>query len=507
MAAALLVLQAIASLAVLRLLHLLLGSRPVLLVPFALYLFSPLTVSAFDKWTAGVGAVSFQAGLAWVCADALALHRTGRKRYAVSGTLALAVSLLLGEKAVVIPLVAFAVLAVVLRQSGATSPVVAGLRRGMWLWIGLVPVVAVFAWRFWDTIAPRTVAADQSGSLTTAVDAIGTTVRDGILPSLVGGPLFWSDFGVWADPPAALVAAAAIIAVVGVGWSSRLRQGAGAVWALTACYVAVSIGLLVVGRLTTTVTADFALTLRFFPDLVVVVAIAVALVARAPARDPSRKPLLDRTEWRDAGVLLTVFFVGLSLWSTVNYDLTRDYEPTRTYLATAERSLLGAGAPVLDHPVASSLVWGLSAPYNRVSSVFGPVGVETSTSTDEPRVLGSQGALVDAEVVAQYLSAPGPDGACGYRVAPEGSSRITLTRPAAQAAWTVQLDYLANTDGWILVSFESGDAEVAPVRKGVNQVYLSLSGEGGTVTVGSESPDLTLCISRVGVGLLQAVGR
>ena len=149
MAAALVLLQGLASLAVLRLLRLLLGTRPVLLLPLVLYLFSPLALAAFDDWSIAVGAVPFQAALAWICGDAIALHRTGRRtRYAVSGAVVLAVGLGFGEQAVVIPAVAFVVLALVLRQSGDTSPLVAALRRGLWLWVGLGAVLTAFVWRF-----------------------------------------------------------------------------------------------------------------------------------------------------------------------------------------------------------------------------------------------------------------------------------------------------------------------------------------------------------------------
>ena len=505
MAAALILLQALASLAVLRLLRLLLGTRPVVLLPLVLYLFSPLALAAFDNWSIAVGAVPFQAALAWICGDAVALHRTGRRtRYAVSGTLVLALALGFGEKAVVIPAVAFVVLAVVLRQSGETSPLVASLRRGLLLWAGQAAVLAAFLWRFGPAVQPRTVPADHAGTVTTAVDAVGTSVTDGILPGLVGGPLFWTDFGTWADPPTALVVTAPVVAVAAVGWAARRRQGGGVVWALLACYVGVSVVLLVAGRLTAGVTAGFALNLRFFPDIVLVAAIALALVARAPVRDPARRALLDRTERRDAAVLLAVFFVGLSLWSTAGYGQTRDTQPTRDYLATAERSLRAADAPLLDHPVDASVVWGLSAPYNRVSWVFAPAGIETAVSTDDPKVLAPSGDLVDARVSAEHASVPGPAPACGYLTEPLGTTRIVLDEPAADAEWTVQLNYLAGSDGWILVSLGSGEGEVAPVRKGVNAVYLSLRGEGRLLSVSSETPDMALCIDQALVGVLEA---
>lgn len=504
MAATLVLFQVVASLAVLRLLRLLLGNRPVLLLPLVVYLFSPLGLPALDNWTTAVSAVSFQAALAWVCGDAIALARTGRRRHAVSGTLVLAIGLLFGTRAVVIPVVAFAVVAVALRQSGEGSPVVAAARRGLWLWAGLVAVSSVIAWRFGAAVRPPTVPADRSGSLSTALDAVGRSVVDGIMPALIGGPLYWSDFGTWADPPTPLVVAALAAAVVAVSWTSWRKQGCGVVWALLTGYIGASVLLLVIGRLSTGTTAEFALGLTFFPDLVLVVAIALALVARAPAREPARRVLLNSTERRDAAVVLAVFFVGLSLWSTATYHQTRDHQPVLDYLAAARQSLEEADAPVLDHPVDDSVVWGLSAPYNRVSWVFAPVGAETSTSTDDARVLGPDGVLVDARVEPQSASVPGSRPDCGHFVEPLASTTIGLARPVGEASWTVELNYLASSDGWILVHLGNGDAEVAPVRQGANVVFLSLHGDGDRITVGSETAGMAFCISTARVGVLQA---
>ena len=82
------VLQLVASLALLRALYVILGWRPVLLVPLSFALFSPLGLPAFAWWAAALNALPMIAALAWVCADAILLVRTGNQRYAVTGALA-----------------------------------------------------------------------------------------------------------------------------------------------------------------------------------------------------------------------------------------------------------------------------------------------------------------------------------------------------------------------------------------------------------------------------------
>src|SRR6201993_100856 len=108
-AISLLVLQLLASLALLRALHVILGWRPVLLIPLTFALFTPLGVPAFAWWAAALNSLPMLAALAWVCADAILLVRTGNQRYAVTGVLVYLGGLLFFEKAAVIPFVAFGV--------------------------------------------------------------------------------------------------------------------------------------------------------------------------------------------------------------------------------------------------------------------------------------------------------------------------------------------------------------------------------------------------------------
>ncbi len=84
-AISLVVLQLLASLALLRALHVILGWRPVLLLPLTFALFTPLGVPAFAWWAAALNSLPMLAALAWVCGDAVLLVRTGNQRYAVDG--------------------------------------------------------------------------------------------------------------------------------------------------------------------------------------------------------------------------------------------------------------------------------------------------------------------------------------------------------------------------------------------------------------------------------------
>src|SRR6201991_1146728 len=104
----LVVLHLLASLALLRALHAILGWRRVLLIPLTFALFTPLAVPGFAWWAAALNSLPMLAALAWVCGDAVLMVRTGKTRYAVTGVLVYFGGLLFFEKAAVIPFVAFA---------------------------------------------------------------------------------------------------------------------------------------------------------------------------------------------------------------------------------------------------------------------------------------------------------------------------------------------------------------------------------------------------------------
>src|SRR5262249_32007161 len=108
-AISLVIMTFLASVALLRALHVILGWRPVLLIPLTLALFTPLGIPGYEWWAAALNSLPMLAAAAWACADAILLVRTGNQRYAVTALLAYLGGLLFFEKAAVIPFVAFAI--------------------------------------------------------------------------------------------------------------------------------------------------------------------------------------------------------------------------------------------------------------------------------------------------------------------------------------------------------------------------------------------------------------
>ncbi|BAH30877.1 hypothetical protein [Rhodococcus erythropolis] len=485
--------QAAASLALLRTLRLVLGWRPALLIPLILYLFVPLTLPSFSWWAAALNALPLQIALAWACGDAIKLYRTGHVRYVFSGTAVFVVSLLFFEKAVLVPFVALAFLVLYLRTQGEGTPIRSAVTKCRRLWTACAAVLAI-----WIPVYLTTVESPITGngrSMSTELLHHGTSL--GMLPTLLGGPWRWERWipsPAWADPPTVLVAAAWAALLTTVVMTVRARRGAAWIWAAAALYFLASVVAMTATRSDADTTYELAQTLRYFTDSATVFALAAALILAAPRRRPARIPVAVA-----AG--LSALFVVSSLVSTVTFvDIWRE-NPTRDYLANARMSLSqNQDAPLLEQPVAIEVLLPVAFPNNLASNVLAPLPdrPEFSSSTPILRTIDDSGRIVDAEVTWTRRIPEGAAPNCGTRA--EGPTEFPLDGPLAGWEWTVQLNYLASTDGTIDVALESGDAVSVPVTQGLHSAFVRLVGHGNSVKITPTTPGLTLCFGAGQVG-------
>jgi hypothetical protein len=117
-------------------------------------------------------------------------------------------------------------------------------------------------------------------------------------------------------------------------------------------------------------------------------------------------------------------------------------------------------------------------------------------------MLDSGGRLVDAQVTWVRRTAPGPRPQCGYFVQPDEPARMPLDGPLLPAEWTAELNYLANTEGSLVVSLPVGPEVRVPVKPGLNRVYVRLPGAGDAVVVQAATAALTVCVASGPVGYL-----
>lgn len=503
-ALSLVVLQLLASLAVLRALHVILGWRPVLLVPLTFFLFTPLGVPAFAWWAAGLNALPMLAAMAWVSGDAILLQRTGNRRYAVTGLLVFVGGLLFFEKAAVIPFVAFAVVVALAHVTG-TGSVAEVWRRGVRLWGPALAVTA--AW-----VVVYLLVVDQkrwSGDVGMTGELLGRSVTHGIVPGLVGGPWVWQRWAPaspWGTPPVAVMVLGwlALVAVVAVSFMRKRRIGV--VWALAVGYaVACQIPIYLM-RSSEFTALELAQALRYLPDLVVVLTLLAAVGLCAPNRE-SR--WLDASRRRSvAAMCAAALFLVSSLYSTATFYTSWRDDPARRYLQNAQAGLADAArtsnAPMLDQEVDPMVLQRVVGPENRASHMFALLHErpEFASATTKLRMLDNVGRVVDAQVTWVRSIAQGPEPNCGYLVQPDFPARMPLDGPLLPADWTAEINYLANSDGSVMMSLSEGAEVKVPVRPGLNRVFVRLPGAGDAITVRANTAALSVCIASGPVGFL-----
>ncbi|REX94715.1 hypothetical protein DSL05_11290, partial [Mycobacterium tuberculosis] len=96
----------------------------------------------------------------------------------------------------------------------------------------------------------------------------------------------------------------------------------------------------------------------------------------------------------------------------------------------------------------------------------------------------------------------GPVPQCGYFVQPDRPERLILDGPLLPGDWTVELNYLANSDGSMALALSDGPERKVPVHPGLNRVYARLPGAGDAITVRANTTALSLCIGAAPVGFL-----
>lgn len=504
-ALSLIVLQLLASLALLRALHVILGWRPVLLVPLTFALFTPMAVPGFAWWAAALNSLPMLAALAWVCGDAVLLVRTGNQRYAVTGLLVFVGGLLFFEKAAVIPFVAFAVAALLAYVTGTGSPMTVW-RSGVRLWVSSLAVTAAWVAVYLAVVDQKRWTLDWSMTW----DLLARSVTHGIVPGLVGGPWDWQRWAPaspWGTPPVTVMVLGWVVLAAVVALTVVRKRRIGAVWLVAVGYaVACQIPIYLM-RSSQFTALELAQTLRYLPDLVVVLALLAAVGLCAPNR--------EGTEWLDASrartgviVVAVTAFVASSLYSTATFLTSWRDNPAQPYLQNAEAGLAAAAqrssAAMLDQEVDPLVLQRVVGPENLASHMFALLQdrPEFGSATTDLRMLDSSGRLVDAKVTWVRSIVEGPQPQCGYLVQPDFPVRMPLDGPLLPADWTAEINYLANSDGSLTMSLTEGVEVKVPAHPGLNRVFVRLPGAGDAIDVSANTAALSVCIASGPVGFV-----
>jgi hypothetical protein len=298
------------------------------------------------------------------------------------------------------------------------------------------------------------------------------------------------------------VALAAVVAI-----SFMRKERIGPVWLAAVGYAVacqIPIYLMRSSRFT---ALELAQTLRYLPDLVVVLALLLAVGLCAPNRD--RSAWLDSSRTRTVvTVCTTTAFVVSSLYSTTTFLASWRDNPTRQYLQNAQAGLAAAhaasDAPLLDQEVDPLVLQRVASPEHFASHMFALLDdrPELAGATSELRMLDVNGHVVDAKVTWVRSIVPGPEPHCGYLVQPDFPVSMRLDGPLLPADWTAEINYLANSDGSMAMSLSEGTETKVPVRPGLNRVFVRLSGAGDAIKVRANTAALSVCLAAGPVGFV-----
>ena len=511
-ALSLMVLQALASLSLLRVLHIILGWRRVLLIPLCFALFTPLGIPAFAWWAAGLNSLPMLAAMAWVCGDAILFVRNGNRRHGITAVLVYLGGLLFFEKSAVIPVVAFAVTALLYHVRGERSAVRTVWARGRGLWIAAAVLTAIWAVLYVAVVDQRR----WSWNLSMTWDLLRRSVTHGIVPGLAGGPWDWQRWAPaspWAVPPTAAMALGWAVLIAAVALSALRKQRIVGVWLAAAGYALACQVPIYLMRSSEFTALELAQTLRYLPDLVVVLAMLAAVGFCAPNRPKGR--WLPDSKWLGASptrsmavAVVASGFMASSLLSTRTFLTSWQDNPTKAYLQNAVRGLADARAAspaaLLDQEVDPLILQRVVGPENLASHMFALISdrPEFARFTDRLRMLDSSGHVVDAKVTWTRRTAPGPRPQCGYFAQPDTPVLMPLDGPLLPAEWTAEISYLANTEGTIALSLPVGPETKVAVKPGLNRVFVRLSGAGDAITAKATTASLAVCLASGPVGYL-----
>jgi hypothetical protein len=502
-----------------RLLVLLFGRRPAVLIPLAVYVTSSITLPAFLWWAAALNQLPMQLAVLLALRAWVRYLRSGQTKDAVRSVLAVAGGLLFSEKSIIaVPLL----VAVTLCWFVAGPPLARVLgtarkqRTGWLLHAGLAVVYLAFYFFSVESPIKGTPTPADTGELA------GSAVLHSVLPGLLGGPWQWEDFPptlAITDPPEALAWLSVAVSAVVIAVSLLRRRGAGRAWVLLALYVAGTCVLLGASRVQIVGPYALAREYRYFTDVAMIGALCVAFaflpVRDAPevlrARSSPRVPRLPRITPVVRPVLGTALVLVLavgSVVSTLGYTQRWHANQTRPFLENATADLAERPGTVLVNGIVPDPVqWHVLGPYALASSVLAADGdahfLHDGDSTPAISMLDDQGHVQGAHVVAVTTAVPGTTPNCGWLVADRPVPVPLQFRGVGPWDWVMRVVWLSAADntGWVT----AGEQRRIPVSlpAGLHEMFVQVSGAVDTVTIELADPTRPVCVANVEIGSAQ----
>jgi hypothetical protein len=510
--------------AMLRTLRTLFGNRPAILVPLAVFLFSPLQLAGISWWSVVLNILPLELALL-MAIDAHVRYLRGRRmRNAVAAAGWLVVALAASDKGAVVPLLLFGLTAAFFAGGRLTAAAVTAAARFWRAWLAYGIVLAGWGALYLSQLSGSTVKPGRPGSASHVLDFLSTMTGTTLLPAVLGGPWRWSAVGYdIASPPAALQQLSWAVAAVVVVVSCARRVHAWRAWGILAAWIfAADVVPVVLGRLGNMPASLLAAQTRYLMDAAPVLALCVGLaflpVAGPPvAGEQNAVRFRLPAPWPAALLTLGVFLVG-SFWSLQAFESLNSAAATaaRSYIATARIAVAEAprGTTIVDGPTAASIMDpAIFGPYGYTSQVVGAIArgepAKRLSWTGSPRgvignlmIFNDLGQLLPATVPGP-LSWPPPKGQSCWNVTTT-ATQIPLNGSLWRWPWTARVDYSGPSS--VLEFRYGGSWTRVALSAGTHAAYIPVTGQGDEVSVQLAQPGPALCITGISVGSLQLGG-
>ncbi|MFE0147033.1 hypothetical protein ACFWY5_07815 [Nonomuraea sp. NPDC059007] len=489
------VLMGAAALALLRLLFLLYGSRPAILLPFAFYLLTPMTISSLSWWAVVIETLPFQVALPMALGAHILYVRTRRFRHALAAAGWTVFAMVFFVKAPFIPVLAFVL----------TAGWLGGIRKWQWpAWALYAAIVAGYAAILFPAVFTSVQLTNDTVQpslppLAVAAAFAWRLFSGSLVASALGGPWRWhpigDDYAIAATPDAAVWAGLGAAALV-VALTIRFRRRAWLAWLMLLGYFLLADVIpVMIGRIEQLGPDLGGFELRYIAPTASLTAVVVAL-AFIPRE--GERPL--RIVW----IPLAAVFAAGSIWSITQYTRLPLGENVKSYIETGRIALrrAPAGLVVLDTHVPAKVVYPIFFyDYALASKVLGPIAGRPVTwvrQLDGPlrnlMTFDERGRLRPVNI--EGLTVPAGTACRPIGPAPE---RFRLPLPLPQGAWTVQVSYLNPRPARLTVGLGTGSAD-AETGKDLGWTYATVKGGGQELTI--RSPDgARPCVGEIRVGV------
>jgi len=487
-----------------RLLIRLFGHRLEVLLPFAVFVVSPLVFVSSSWWAYALQVVPFQVALAGALDAHVAYLRTGERRHAITGLMWTVGGLLFWEKALFVVPVLFAV-TVIFMKDGLVFRLAAAVGRYRRLWLGYAATVAIYTAVYLRATGSgdgiSTVGADNGGDIVTLADRM---LLDTFLPGILGVPwlALFSDLRLLRDisPNVVVLGAGIVAALIGIAglWVGRTR--ALVAWGLLVGYLACQVALVAAFRLGF-IGPVIGEDVRYIADAVPIAVLCTALAFLPPIASASTPSPPEATRSTVAALSLgtVVIVASLITVAVVTPQLSRD--AGREYVRTAAKALRAEPDTVLyDTRAPEDLMIPEFGRDARTSTIIVPLGLDVTFDkpTDDLRMLDETGAPRDVVLKDIVTAPPGPVPNCGYQ-ANQLNADIAFRSEPRDVRQVVRLGYFTNRTAAATVTVGNQRVRVT-FQSGLHYLYLTVPKPSQVLSIDLAPSDTTLCVTDVVIG-------